>query len=143
MKSREMSYYKRKLPHLQPEGAEYFITIRLKGSLPQAAIGRLKTLRRQYLESSDEGEEIASRIQRKIFNEYENLLDAGDNGPVWLGRKSVAQIIKDSIHHRDSELFELYAYSVMPNHVHLVFKHLIQEDGEEYPITDIMRNFKR
>lgn len=31
----------------------------------------------------------------------------------------------------------------MPNHVHLVFKHLIQEDGEEYPITDIMRNFKR
>lgn len=138
-----MNYYKRKLPHWQPEGAEYFITIRLKGSLPKAAVSRLKALRRQLVEIDEEEGERTSYIQRKIFEEYGHLLDAGDNGPMWLGRKSVAEVVEDSLHYRDSELFELYAYCIMPNHVHLVFKHLIQEEGKENPVTDIMRNFKR
>ncbi len=137
-----MSYYKRKLPHLQPEGAEYFITLRLKGSLPQIAIERLKALQKRLSEESEKNE-VATYIQRKIFKEYEDLLDSGDIGPTWLGKNEVARIVENSIHFRDSKLFEVYAYSVMPNHIHLVFKHLIQEGKKENPVTHIMRNFKR
>ena len=31
----------------------------------------------------------------------------------------------------------------MPNHIHLIFRHLTQKVEIENPITDIMRNFKR
>lgn len=37
----------------------------------------------------------------------------------------------------------LYAYCIMPNHLHLVFRHLIWDENKVHPITDIMRNFKR
>lgn len=143
-KSRGMNYYKRKLPHWQPGGAEYFITIRLQGSLPKIAIERLKSLQDQLAEENPErSEELQDYIDKKIFKEYEDLLDEGGTGPTWLKKEEIADLVEESIHYRNSELYDLYAYCIMPNHLHLIFKHLIQEEQHENPITDIMRNFKR
>jgi hypothetical protein len=35
-------FYKRNLPHFQPEGYSYFITIRLAGTIPKEVIEELK-----------------------------------------------------------------------------------------------------
>ena len=35
-------FYRRKLPHIQPQGATFFVTFRLAGSLPDAVIELLK-----------------------------------------------------------------------------------------------------
>lgn len=139
-----MNYYRRKLPHWQPASAEYFITIRLKGSLPQSVINKLKILRQQ-LNGKDfnEDEKLKIYIQRRIFRKFEDVLEDGETGSKWLSQKAVANLVEGSIHYRDSELYDLYAYCIMPNHVHLVFRHLIQNGEQENPITDIMRDFKR
>jgi len=144
-----MNYYKRKLPHWQPEGAEYFITMRLHGSLPQTAIGKLRTLRKQLNKKSsvnvnaNKTEKLERYIQRKIFKKYEDQLDNAAAGPTWLRKKEVANLIEESIHYRNGKFYDLYAYCIMPNHLHIAYKHLIQKEGKKNPVTDIMRNFKR
>lgn len=139
-----MGFYKRKLSHWQPEGGEYFITIRLKGSLPRSAINRLKNLRKQLGNGDTEiSEGLEISMQRKIFKKYEEFLDEGLTGPTWLSRNEIANLVKGSIHFRDGKEYDLYAYCIMPNHVHLIFKHLINGSRKENPITDLMRNLKR
>lgn len=139
-----MSFYRRKLPHWQPEGGEYFVTIRLKGSLPRSAINKLKKIQRQLNNGDDEiNEGLEVLIQRKIFKKYEEYLDKGLTGPTWLSRNEIANLVKESIHYRDSKIYDLYAYCIMPNHVHLIFKHLRNDKKKEKPITDVMRSLKR
>lgn len=138
-----MNYYKRKLPHWQLAGAEYFITIRLKGSLPHAAIKKLRSLKKIYEGNQEVLSKIEKVIQKKIFEKYETLLDNEKTGPTWFRNHDVAQIVKNSLHYRDGKSFDLYSYCIIPNHVHLVFKHLPGKVEKKNPITDIMRNFKR
>lgn len=139
-----MNFYKRKLPHWQPEGGEYFITIRLNGSLPRSAIDRLKNFRKQLYDNYSENEEgLDVYIQRKTFRKYEELLDKGNTGPTWLGQNEIANIVEESIHYRNNKVYDLYAYCIMLNHVHMVFRHLKGERERKNPITNIMRNFKR
>lgn len=118
--------------------------MRLKGSLSNSAIEQLKNIRTQLQNrDSNEPEESQIYVQRKIFKEYENLLDKQVTGPIWLGKKEIANLVEESIQYRNSKLYDLYAYCIMPNHLHLVFKHLVKKDDKETPITDIMQNFKR
>lgn len=161
-----MSFYRRNLPHWQPAGAEYFITFRLTGSLPKEVIENLqqekeklyKKLKNNYQGSanlphpvrnqSDDGQAgLRGIIQRKIFKKYEAVLDKGNFGPTWLKQPDIVAIIKKSIHFRDHKEFELYAYCIMSNHVHLVFRHLsdsvsLNQNEKKFPITDIMESLK-
>lgn len=149
-----MSFYKRNLPHWQPEGAEYFITFRLAGSLPKGVIKGLRELRNQLLRSTEAISVIPVEkqkiwIHQKIFQKYEAQLDRGEIGPMWLSERSVANLVQEALHHRDKTEYDLYAYCIMSNHVHLVFRLLeatkIQSDNfplSDYPITNLMKNLK-
>lgn len=144
------SFYRRNLPHWQPQGAEYFITFRLAGTLPQVALDKIKRYRKQLsgIEYSDDIPDLRIQIQRKIFQTYEKYLDEQHTGPTWLKNQEIAEVVKEAIHYRDRSKYDLYTYCIMPNHVHLVFKHLINEnkvdkEDNSYPITDILRNMKR
>lgn len=137
-----MSFYRRNLPHWQPEQAEYFVTFRLTNSLPAIAIERLND-ERKILQKS--GKSI-SEVKRRIFAKYENLLDKAESGPTWLKNRKVAQIVCESIHHRDQNEYDLYAYCVMPNHIHLVFKLLNNSkiiEGVKYPVTKLLQGLKK
>lgn len=148
-------YYHRHLPHWQPNGAEYFITFRLVGTLPKNTITKLKNLRRRLSgkikdERSDKLSDLQIKKHRKIFKKYEQLLDGAETGPVWLSKPAIASIIEESLHYRDQKKYHLYAYCIMPNHVHLVFKLLvlIKKQTEEnikkidYPVTKILQSLK-
>lgn len=143
-----MNFYQRKLPHWQPEGAQYFITFRLKGSLPRKVIEELRNLRKQ-LRHRQESDESFDRqtIQRKIFVKFEVVLDAGNEGPTWLKNRKVAELVQEAIHYRDTKKYDLFAYCIMSNHVHLVFQHLSNtsslEPTNNFPITEIMQELKR
>lgn len=138
-------FYQRKLPHWQPEGAEYFITFRLAGSLPRSAIHKLRTIREQL--QNDQGlkgqSNLEEQIQRKVFHKYEQLLNENSTEVNWLRNKRVAQIVKEALHYRDTKEYDLYAYCIMPNHVHMVVQHLIKVSAESYPITRILQSLKR
>ncbi|WP_395070748.1 transposase [Gracilimonas sp.] len=50
------------------------------------------------------------------------------------------------MHFRDQIKYNLYAYCIMPNHVHLVFQHLsnsTKETKDVYPVTDILASLKK
>lgn len=139
-----MAFYKRHLPHWQPGEAEYFVTFRLAGSLPVEAIKMLKSYREQFQE--EVGQNLKSEIQRKLFQKYEAILDKGESGPTWLIEEKVAQTVQESIHFYDNKDFDLYAYCIMPNHVHLVFKTLdfkkIRGLENDYHVTNILQKIK-
>ena len=146
-----MIYYKRTLPHMHVPGGEYFITFRLAGSLPIHAIQELRERRKKFLRESSKNSKIKDKpyfhITSNIFKRYENLLDGNTTGPLWLGISEIAEFVKESIHFRDGSDYDLYAYCIMSNHVHIVFRHLDDnhsrfDPGDLSPITKILRNLK-
>ncbi len=134
-----MSFYRRNLPHYQPPLAEYFITFRIAGSLPKSAVDRLNNERKSLEKIGEE----PSLIERRIYAKYDELLDEASTGPTWLSKPKIAETVCDSFHYRDNKLYDLYAYSLMPNHGHLVFKHLNQDNMAKYPVTKILQELKR
>ncbi len=94
-------FYRRNLPHWQPEGAYYFITFRLAGSLPKKAIAKLRQEQRTLLSlakdssrSTDRLSVLRERIHKNIFNKYDQLLDGNKLGPTWLSNPKVAEELK-------------------------------------------------
>lgn len=119
-------FYRRHLPHYQPLNATYHLMFRLDGSLPRSAIDRLRQERvideQNALRAADrtrrKGE--LTRIREAHFRKFDALLDGCSSGPAWLRRDAVAAIVAESLHYRDGKFYDLVAYSIMPNHVHLL-----------------------
>jgi putative transposase len=103
-------FYRNHLPHFDPGDAPYFVTYRLHGSVPKSEIQRLKQLYQQV--TTDE-------THREFFRQFDNVLDA--NGPYRLREEHVREIVSQSLHDIDTKDIHLYAYTIMPNHVHAVF----------------------
>ena len=95
-------FYRRYLPHFQPEAATLFVTFRLEGSLPLEVLARWKIERR----SSERGPNPNARTSaldehRRRFAEMEELLHKAVSGPQWLKDSRIAKLVSDSLHHRD------------------------------------------
>lgn len=109
-----MTYYERNLPHWQPEGATFFVTWRLYGSLPVAK----RTARNGRATRGGARPETAGERFRRIDKEP----DAARTGPHWLKMPRIAESVVQLIRKGERELgyFALHAFVVMPNHVHLL-----------------------
>ena len=54
-------------------------------------------------------------------------------------RDVIKRIILDSLHHlRTTRKIKLFVFVIMPNHIHI-----IAQFSEEYPLSDVMRDFKK
>jgi len=109
-----LSFYKRNLPHWQPECCSIFVTWRLYDSLPKGFSEHLRKW-------SDE--------PGKQFLNAERLLDAASSGPRWLNDPEIACTTRRAIE-RGAELghYDLRAYVIMPNHVHVLLDPLTPLD---------------
>jgi putative transposase len=107
--TRTMTYYERNLPHWHPDGRKIFLTWRLYGSLPDDVIA---TLHKSNAPAS------------KKFVRAERFLDQSNFGPLWLRVPEVAHAVEASVLRGSRVLgqYLLLAYSVMPNHVHLLIE---------------------
>jgi REP-associated tyrosine transposase len=102
-------YYERTLPHWQPEGRDLFITFRLSGSLPSHIMSALRASKTKEL--------------GKRFREFDNELDKSSSGPLWLREPRIAELIVVEIKNLAKQgICGIYAWVVMPNHVHLLLK---------------------
>jgi putative transposase len=120
------TYYRRNLPHYHPPDATYHIVFRLAGSLPRHVIEELR------IEREKEEKMIASIKDEKrkldewrahhqaYFEKFDALLDGNTAGPRWLADDRVAEIVAEAIHYREAREYDLLAYTIMPNHVHMV-----------------------
>ena len=129
------TYYRRNLPHYQPLGYSYFVTFRLAESLPISVIKKLKEERERELEeiSNIKGLKNKSekyyKSQENYFTKFDGLLDKNKSGPDWLKNEKVAEIVKEAIHNKDEIEYDLIAYTIMPNHVHIAFTPIVDRDS--------------
>jgi len=150
-----MDFYRRNLLHWQPDRGEFIVTARLNGSLPADVVVNLKEYKNQrkrtvHQHKFENLKDIyQKKIQQQIFQKYEDFLDNAGYGPTWLKDDPVATIVQDAFHFRDGEHYDLYTYTIMNNHIHVVLRVLKSNfnngDNNHYQIqlTNIMRNFKR
>jgi putative DNA methylase len=101
-----MRCYERRLPHWDTVDQPLFVTFRLHGSLPAHRV-----FPPDQLTSSG-----------KAFVAMDRLLDRGASGPLYLHRPEIADIVVAALREgeRRFERYQLHAYVVMPNHVHLL-----------------------
>lgn len=122
------TYYRRHLPHYQPEGETYHVVFRLAESIPASIMKELR-LEREHAEKrilDVENERERFKLLREYrwdyFDRFEKLLAGTSQGPLWLRKPEIAEIVAGSIKSLDENEYELIAFSIMPNHVHMVFE---------------------
>ena len=148
--------YRRNLPHLQPKGATFFVTFRLAGSLPETLVDQWRQERKWLAHLKQANPNHFARVEldfeRTWFAKFESVLDGGSCGPLWLKNEGIADQIAESLHYRDGTVYRLDAFSIMPNHSHVVFKPLPcsnvlsaginQTDQNYYSLASIMQSLK-
>jgi putative transposase len=148
-------FYRRHLPHIQPPNASYFVTFRLAGSLPKEVIIRLKNKQQELerelekIEDNTEREKKLRSARTKHFKVFDEYLDKVHTGPFWLKNENVASVVSQALHFFNGKKYDLIAYTIMPNHVHMVF--YVGRDsvsprrlGESpYIVTDILHSIKK
>ncbi len=143
-------FYRRKLPHRHAPGSTLFITFRLAGAVPKPVLKQWKLekdyIQKQFERAKKVGDEnlesVWTEFHRNWFAKFESILDQADHGPVWLKDDRIAQLVFDSILHRNDREYSLFAFSIMSNHVHVVFRPLLDERSvSEVPLTAAPRRF--
>src|SRR5260370_29510107 len=134
-----LGFYRRNLPHWHPDGKSIFITWRLYGSLPASVLRRKSTGRNACATNTSESEDSLMRRKStgrnacatntseseespgREFVRLDAALDSAKRGPLWLANPEFADYAEYPIVH-GAELgrYQLHAYVVMPNHVHIL-----------------------
>jgi HsdR family type I site-specific deoxyribonuclease len=120
-------WYSRNLPHRNKEGLVQFITFRLADSLPQE---KLKEIDQQISTLSDE------KKKKELRKLYEEFLDAG-YGCCALEHPEMAQVVFEALKYHDGNKYDLLAWSIMPNHVHV----LIHTKNDLFRIVQSWKSF--
>ena len=115
-----VAFYERRLPHWHPTGKDIFITWRLHGTLP----------RNRFIPPG-------GLTSGHAFAWIDRYLDTAAHGPSWLRTPEIAQSVASALEHAQDELrrYVLYAYVVMPNHVHILI-------SPKHPLPAIMQSLK-
>jgi REP element-mobilizing transposase RayT len=119
-------FYHRRLPHLQPPEGDFSIVYRLADSLPKTLLQKLEKAHEQNRQhiSETHGEQAQARLDmadQVFIRKVDRLLPKIKDGPMWLGKREIAQIVIDSLKYIEMEMkfWTIWSYCVMSNHVHL------------------------
>jgi REP element-mobilizing transposase RayT len=116
------------LPHLKREGGSYFVTFRLTGTLPAEVLRQLKQERETILAQALAAKRpLTWAEQEELFRWYASRVDAyldAGHGECWLRQPELAQLVADALRFHAGQRFDLLAWVVMPNHVHVVVRPL-------------------
>jgi len=135
-------YYRRRLPHIQPQNATFFVTFRLANSLPKEVVIELMMEREQnerLIKSENnilKQKALLEEERRKYFGHFDEYLDKIKKSPFWLANSKIADLVAKAIKYQDGKHYVLNAFCVMPNHVHLMI-----EDCK-IPLYRIMQRLK-
>ena len=129
-----LSFHRRNLPHYYLPNSTYFITFRVKDSIPLKKLLQLK-IKYDKLRTTQKSK---SDINNNYFYEYDSLLNDFKTSN-YLDNQNLSDIVKMGLHKYDGKEYKLFCYSIMPNHVHLLF-HLLENARS---ISKVMQAIKR
>jgi REP element-mobilizing transposase RayT len=120
---KDVTVYMGRLPHWRQEGATYFVTYRLADSLPDSRLRQLAAFRREWewRHPPPHSDEDRTELARGVMQRMEVWLDQG-LGSCVLREGALAAKVVEAMRHFDADRYELDAYAVMPNHVHLLVR---------------------
>ena len=110
------------LPHCDKPGLIQLVTVRLVDSMPASRRGDWEHL-------------LAIEVARERRQQLESYLDRGV-GECWLRDARVADCVEVAMRFYHNERYELLAWCVMPNHVHV----LVQV--WDWPLAKMLQNWK-
>ena len=128
--------YQNRLPHLAPVGATFFVTFRLADALPQSIVNALKSeleaeINHLKKEFPDDYVYRLGDARRRDFTKYDHQLDSKSYGACYLKQQAVAEILTAKMQEYNGSLYDLQAFSIMPNHVHVLFSMATQVVGPD------------
>ncbi len=129
------SFHRRNLPHYYRPNSTYFITFRIKGSIPLVKLLELNTFIKQQIIKNKFSKDT---INENYFYKYDQLIHKYSL-ITYLDNPFLANFVKNELHKYAETEYKLLCYSIMPNHVHLIF-HLLENAKS---INKIMQNIKR
>jgi REP element-mobilizing transposase RayT len=115
-----------RLPHWEKEGAIYFITFRLADSLPKSVLDRIESERQAIVTTANQLHRALSADERRKIQTLstpviEQFLDNGA-GSCHLKNPLIAELLANTLCHFDEKRYRLFAWCIMPNHVHVVVR---------------------
>ena len=129
----------RRLPHWKQPGTAYFVTFRLADSIPKQKLEQWNREREAWLAMHPE-QKLSPDLCReyyRLFNaRIEEWLDSGE-GTCILRQPQIRTIIARALRHFNGLRYDLGAWCIMPNHVHVLVK-----PREGHYLPDIMHSWK-
>ncbi len=110
-----------RIPHWNQNDCVQFVTFRLADSLPQSKLQEYRLKREQWLNTHPKPWDAS--VQEDYDNSFgaviDRWIDAG-YGACILKDKRVRDVLTDIMMHSDGIKYEIYAFVIMPNHVHVL-----------------------
>ena len=127
------------LPHWHQQGKTQFVTFRLADSLPQNKLKDLLKIRADFESRYPKPwtDKVKQLYHRFVGPVSERLLDNG-YGSCILKYPELRKYLTESFFYADGKRYDLLAYVIMPNHVHVLMSDLIGED-----VNDILKSIKQ
>jgi REP element-mobilizing transposase RayT len=125
------------LPHWRLDGAIYHVVFRLADSVP-AHLLREWVAEREFLLSRKEvlSGEQATRLRHLVSARTQEFLDTG-HGSCILAEGRNAQLVANALAFFQGSRYNIHAWCVMPNHVHVVVEPL-----DDHELSKILHSWK-
>ncbi|MBI5725910.1 MAG: valine--tRNA ligase [Planctomycetes bacterium] len=129
------------LPHWTSQDAIYSVCFRLVDSLPSEIAETWRKEREEVIQRAKQQNRDLTYIERKelqnLFSQrVESFLNAGA-GECLLKDARIAELVQNALFHFEGQRYELIAWAIMPNHVHVVLRPLPEND-----LSDILHSWK-
>lgn len=129
------------LPHWERQGATYFVTFRLADALPQSVLASFEAERQALLARARAGgkslpDDDQARLNQLFSTSIQRYLDNGV-GACHLANPAIADIVAQALRHFRGSRYYLYAWCIMPNHVHAVL-----EPIHPYTLASVLHSWK-
>ncbi len=127
------------LPHWHQSNALQYVTFRLCDSLPQTVIAQIEEFKNNFTANHPKpwDADTAKEFYNIIGPYRERMLHNG-MGSCLLRNPEARKILSDSLLHGDGTSYDLKAFVIMPNHVHL-----LMEDAGGEDVNDILKSIQR
>lgn len=113
------------LLHWYKPGYAHFVTYRLVDSIPAKWLEERRARREKaLLQKPAEGRsprQHRANVHKRFFAEYDEFIDRNVRQQ-WLANPAVAEAIRENLYHHHGAKYELIAWCVMPNHVHVLLQ---------------------
>jgi REP-associated tyrosine transposase len=135
-----VSFKRRKLPHWTVADHPYFVTFRLKGSLPRSVVNDLK-LEKEKLKNKTLDSDELYQYQRHAFKKIETILDNVNNSDnCFLTKPEIATLIMNAFEFIEEKYNWCFpAFVIMPNHVHCL---AVNDNGIKRDLNDTIGYLK-